>query len=197
MSGESAEGVAPRPVESAVIVPVLQADALLRAWKPRWEPPAPVGIPACVTIAYPFLSPDELGPDTLSGLAEIFAAQPPLAIRLAGVARWPGLVVVQPEPVEPFIALAEQVHARFPSSRTPGVAGGSLVPHLTALRSPDDALLDEAATTLAARLPLAVSVAEAWLVQATGGTRAWLVEGATGAERWTLRMRFPLGVNRY
>ena len=27
MSGESAEGVAPRPVESAVIVPVLQADA--------------------------------------------------------------------------------------------------------------------------------------------------------------------------
>ena len=50
------------PVESAVIVPILQADGLLRPWRDRWEPPAPVGIPACVVLAYPFLRPDELGP---------------------------------------------------------------------------------------------------------------------------------------
>lgn len=182
-------------MESAVIVPFLQADGLLRPWRARWQPAAPVGIPACVTLAYPFLTPEELGPDTLHGLAEIFGGQPPLSIRLAGVARWPGLVVLAPEPAEPFVALAEQLQARFPTSRTPGE--GTLVPQVTALRSPDDQLLDEAAATLAERLPLDLSVAEAWLVQAAGSQRAWLVAGAGDGERWTLRMRFPLGVSRY
>lgn len=181
-------------VESAVIVPVLQADALLRAWKPRWQPPAPVGIPACVTLAYPFLTPDELGPSALGGLAAVFAAQPPLTVRLAGVTRWPGLVVLLPDPAGPFVALAEQVQARFPTSRTPG--DGTLVPQVTALRSADDHALDEAAAELAAKLPLDVNIAEAWLVQAAGGKRAWLAAEGVG-ERWTLRMRFPLGLSRY
>jgi hypothetical protein len=195
-TGDTTEAGPPaaEPVESAVIVPLLQADALLRAWKPRWEPPAPVGIPACVTLAYPFLTPDELGPAALSGLAAVFAAQPPLTVRLAGVTRWPGLVVLLPDPAEQFVALAEQVQARFPTSRTPG--GGTLVPHVTALRSRDDHALDEAASELAAKLPLDVNIAEAWLVQAAGGKRAWLAAEGAG-ERWTLRMRFPLGLSRY
>ena len=181
-------------MESAVIVPVLQADGLLRPWRARWEPPAPVGIPAHVTLAYPFLSADELGTDALSGLDAIFGAQPPISVRLAGVGRWPGIVYLAPDPAEPFVALAEQVQERFPSCVRPG--SGTVVPHVTALRSNDDRVLDEAASVLAARLPLDCRLSEAWLVQAAGDKRAWLVSEGTG-ERWTLRMRFALGMNRY
>jgi 2'-5' RNA ligase len=182
--------------ESAVIVPVLQADGLLRGLRPRWQPAAPVGIPAHITLAYPFLTAEELGPDALTGLAAIFGAQPPLPVRLAGVGRWPGIAYLAPEPAEPFVALAEAVQAAFPSARTAGRGEGALVPHVTALRHPDEAVLGEAAAELAARLPLDVLIAEAWLVQAAGEGRAWLV-GEGAGERWTLRMRFPLGLNRY
>jgi hypothetical protein len=185
-------------MESAVIVPVLQADGLLRGWRPRWEPPAPVGIPACIWLAHPFLAPAELGPGALSGLAAIFGAQPPISTRIEQVSRRPGAVTLVPEPSATFAALAAQVLEAFPTAQAPaadaGAQGGEL--EMVALRSPDDALLDEAAADLERRLPLGVLIAEAWLVQAAGSARAWLVSEGTG-ERWTLRMRFPLGVNRY
>ena len=184
-------------MESAVIVPVLQADGLLRGWRPRWEPPAPVGVPACLWLAHPFLSPDELGPGALSGLAAIFGAQPPISARIEQVSRRPGAVTLRPEPSATFASLAAQVLEAFPTAQAPADAsdrGGGL--ELLALRSPDGALLDEAAADLQGRLPLSVLIAEAWLVQAAGSARAWLVSEGTG-ERWTLRMRFPLGVNRY
>lgn len=189
--GTSAEA----PVESAVIIPVLQADGLLRRWRASWEPPAPVGIPACVVLAYPFLRPEELGPATLRGLAGIFGTTAPINARLAGVVRRPGAVHLEIDPPELFEALAQRVEDAFPQSRAP--RGGSLVPHLTALRHPDPAVLGETATEIAALLPRDVAIAEAWLVQAAGAKRAWIVAGAAGSERWTLRMRFPLGVSRY
>lgn len=192
-AGEPGPGAPEAPVESAVIVPVLQADALLRPFRDRWDPPAPVGIPAAVVLAYPFLLPDELGPETLRGLAAIFGACAPIDARLAGVMRRPGAVHLEVDPQEPFAALADEVAAAFPASRAP--RDGSLIPHITALRSHDDHALDATASELAPLLPRSVAVAEAWLVQAAGAKRAWLVAGA--GERWTLRMRFPLGVSRY
>ena len=184
-------------MESAVIVPVLQADGLLRPWRSRWQPPAPVGIPAHVTLAHPFLPADELGTDALSGLGAIFAAQPPISVSLAAVGRWPAILYLAVDPAEQLVALAARVHAAFPASRTEwGGAAGPIVPHVTALRSDDNLVLDEAASALAARLPLDCRLAEAWLVQATGDQRAWLVSEGTG-ERWTLRMRFALGMSRY
>lgn len=183
------------PVESAVIIPVLQADGLLRRWRAGWEPPAPVGIPACITLAYPFLRPEELGPATLRDLAGIFGTTAPINARLAGVVRRPGAVHLEVDPPEVFEALAQRVEDAFPQSRAP--RGGTLVPHLTALRHADPAVLGEAATEIAALLPRDVAIAEAWLVQAAGAKRAWIVAGEAGAERWTLRMRFPLGVSRY
>lgn len=186
-------------MESAVIVPVLQADGLLRGWRPRWEPPAPVGVPACLWLAHPFLAPEELGPAALSGLAGIFGAQPPISARIEAVVRRPGAVALVPGPAEVFASLAAQVAEAFPGAQAPPSAaadgaGGGL--EIIALRSPDDALLDEAAAELGRRLPLSVLIAEAWLVQAAGSARAWLVSEGAG-ERWTLRMRFPLGVSRY
>lgn len=193
--GVAAAGPRPgRGLESAVIVPLLQADRLLGPWRDRWQPAAPVGIPACVTLAYPFLTAGELGPVALEGLGAIFAAQPPLSVRLAGVGRWPGIVYLAPEPSEPFVELAEQVQEQFPSCRP--ADGGTIVPHVTALRSLDDRLLDEAASALAAELPLDCRLSEAWLVQAAGAGHAWLVSEGAG-ERWTLRMRFALGMKRY
>ncbi len=184
-------------MESAVIVPVLQADGLLRPWRPRWQPAAPVGIPAHVTLAYPFLPADELGTAALSGLSAVFGAQPPFSVSLGGVGRRPGIVYLEVDPAEQLVALAAQVHAAFPASRSEwGGPERPLVPHVTALRSDDDEALDAAASALAVRLPLACRLAEVWLVQATGDTRAWLVGEGTG-ERWTLRMRFGLGLSRY
>ena len=184
-------------MESAVIVPVLQADGLLRPWRRRWQPAAPVGIPAHVTLAYPFLPADELGTAALSGLSAIFGAQPPFSVTLAGSGRWPGIVYLTVDPAEQLVALAASVHAAFPASRSEwGGPERPIVPHVTALRSDDDGALDEAESALAARLPLDCRLAEAWLVQATGDTGAWLVGEGTG-ERWTLRMRFGLGLNRY
>ena len=66
-------------LESAVMVLIPEADNLLENFRKHRDPSAAVGVPAHVTILYPFKAPAELTAETVSTLRELFASVPPFA----------------------------------------------------------------------------------------------------------------------
>ena len=47
-------------IESALVVLVPEAEALVKPFRDRYDPSAAVGVPAHITLLYPFKPPDEV-----------------------------------------------------------------------------------------------------------------------------------------
>lgn len=101
---------------------------LYEAWVDSWA--APPGVPAHVTLLYPFLprADDEL----VAELRSLFASVPAFEFGLARIERFPdGTAWLAPEPPEPFVALTRTIVERFPAYPPYGGAHDEIVPHLT------------------------------------------------------------------
>jgi 2'-5' RNA ligase len=166
--------------ESAVVVRLPIPMALERVRR-RGDPVAGVGIPAHVTILYPFVDPRELDADIRRELAAIAARHQPFRVRFERVRRWPSVVYLAPEPARPFARLTADLVAAFPHHPPYGGAFDEVVPHLTIAESAE-APLDEIAAEAAASLPFERPVTRLEV----------LVEDGTG--RWRSRWRLRLGV---
>jgi len=168
-------------VSSAVVVPVPEAEPLVARWRATWEPPAPVGVPAHVTVLFPFLRPGRLDEGALARLREAAAGVAPFRFELAEVGRFPQTVYLIPVPAEPFVALTRRVWDRFPER--PPYAGKhpGIVPHLTVTTTSDEATLARAAADAASALPIAARAETLQLLQ----------EGDHGGFR--TRLEIPLG----
>jgi len=100
-------------LESAVVVATVLPPALERIRRHNTYAAAH-GIPAHVTVLYPFLPADLLKPAIRDALARIAAAEHRFAVRFARVERWPEVVWLAPEPPAPFARLIEATCAAFP-----------------------------------------------------------------------------------
>lgn len=164
---------------SAVIVRVPVPPGIERL-RTRWDHAASVGVPAHVTVLFPFLAPVALVATARGELAAIAAATDPFEVTFTRVGRFPGVVYLTPEPDGPFARLTAEVAARYPDHPPYGGAFEEVIPHLTVAESPT-APLDEIAQSAAEHLPVRHRVT----------TLEVLVEGAEG--RWHSRWRLPLG----
>src|SRR4029077_829384 len=113
-------------------VPLQPALARLRA---RWDWAANVGVPAHITIVFPFLPAHRLVPDVRRHLAALAAGQRPFDVRFARVGRFPTVVYLAPEPSAPFTRLTEAVVDRFPDYPPYGGVFEEVIPHLTITES--------------------------------------------------------------
>jgi 2'-5' RNA ligase len=123
-----------RPVEStlsAVVVPVPEAEPRVGVLRAALDPSAALGVPAHVTIMYPFVPPASIDDGVLESLREVLSAAPAFEIAFSRVA-WFGEDVVwwAPEPAAPFVALTRAVATRFGLQPYEG-AYRDVVPHLT------------------------------------------------------------------
>ena len=167
---------------SAIVVRVPVPRALERSRR-RWDWAAGVGVPAHVTVLFPFLPVGRLGAEVRGGLAAIAAAHEPFDVRFSRVGRFPGVVYLAPEPSGPFTRLTEAVVAGYPDFPPYGGAFDEVIPHLTIAES-EVAPLDEVATAAGAILPLERRV---WAIEV-------IVEGGDG--RWRSHWRIRLGIRR-
>src|SRR4051812_19796364 len=87
--------------ESAIIVPVNVPVALARL-RDRMDPSAADGVPAHVTLIYPFMPPGALSDDVRRTIERIIAAEPSFRVSFSTMARWPNVVYLPPEPADPF-----------------------------------------------------------------------------------------------
>jgi 2'-5' RNA ligase len=170
----------PRP-RSGVIVSVPQAEPIVGELRLRHTTDAPLGIPAHVTLLFPFVPPAGLTDDVEERLARLIAAAPAFDVTFARTARWPELVYLQPDPADPFGRLTEAIAAEWPEHPPYEGVHDEVIPHLTVAESEDGTLLDRIAVELEPRLPIELRVREAQLY----------VQGDDG--RWRERRDFPLG----
>lgn len=101
--------------DSAVLVPVPEAEPIRRGWWDRLTTEAWEGVPAHVTILA--LPADAVDEGVLSELASHFGKVEPFAFALTGVRAFPDTVWLAPQQAEPFIASPRACSRGTPTTR--------------------------------------------------------------------------------
>jgi len=140
---------------------------------------APDGITTHVTVLTPFLPEAEVSEDVLAELRGIFARIAAHDLTFAKIGRFPTVLYLVPEPVQPVRDMISALYARWPQCPPYGGAFDDPEPHLSVVRDATEAGYAEAARILETRLPLRARAAAVDLLIYDGG-------------RWNVRERFPL-----
>jgi 2'-5' RNA ligase len=140
------------------------------------------GLPAHLTLLYPFVGPERFDGRLRAALATLASATPAVDYRLVGAARWPDTVYVAIEPVDPFVALQAELQAAFPEFPIYGrPIGFGFVPHVTVA---EGEAIDDAA----------IRAERAWsALPQTRRAAAIEVIALPPAGRWRPVWRIPLG----
>jgi hypothetical protein len=154
---------------TALIVVVPEAEPAVRELRLAHDWSAALGVPAHITILFPFAAPAEIDE---AGIAEAVSSVPAFDFALDRVERLDdGLVWLRAEPSELFVALTAAVWRRFPDYPPYEGAHDVLIPHLTVSYEPIELDID---------LPIRARAREVTLIE----------EAADG--RWSVRRVFPL-----
>jgi 2'-5' RNA ligase len=167
---------------SAVVVPVPEAEPRVGALRAALDPSATLGVPAHVTIMFPFVPPADIDDGVLAALGEVFAAAPPFGIEFSKVAWFEDVVWWAPEPAAPFVALTHAVTTRFGLEPYEGAHGDDVVPHLTIGHGAPTEQLRAAEAEVAAGPPVRATVRS-----------AVLMTGSRAPASWTTLAELPLG----
>jgi len=112
-----------------ILVPALEpAVADLRA---QHDPAARQGMPAHITLLYPFMDPVKLGPTPRARLAQVIAGFGAFDLSFSRIGRFPEVLWIAPDPVEPLRALVAAIAAAFPDYPPYGGQFESVIPHVT------------------------------------------------------------------
>lgn len=170
-------------LRSAVIVAVPEAAAVVDGWRERTCADKPsIGVPAHVTLLFPFVPAERIDARLLGDLASLFARFAGFDVTFGRTERFPTTLYLAPEPAEPFVALTEAIVAYYPEHEPYEGQFDVVVPHLTVAHG-DRETLAAAAADVEPALPLHARVTEAVLLEE--------VESDWG--RWATRARLPLG----
>jgi 2'-5' RNA ligase len=159
---------------------VPEAEPVVDHWRQRHDPAAPAGVPAHVTILYPFLALGRIDAAASSELRDLFGVRPAFALEFRRFGRFPDAVYLDPEPSDPCRELTEAVAARWPEAPPYGGAFDVVVPHLTVAQTNDEETHARVEREVAPKLPVRSVVREVWLYAYDGS-------------RWTPHTAFPLG----
>ncbi len=169
--------------ESALLVPLAEAEGRIGEWRSLYDPSCAAGVPAHVTLIYPFVPPDAIDDALLQTLAAHFAAARPFDVAFPRLARFPGVIYLAPEPAQPFRALIAGLVKRWPEYPPYRGAHEEVVPHLTIADRRahlDLVLMNRVEVGVAPLLPFADRASEVWLMTSRRG-------------RWRRKARFALG----
>jgi 2'-5' RNA ligase len=116
---------------SGLVLVVPELAPLIDDLRAKHDPAARQGMPAHVTVLYPFMAPVKLGPPKRRRLAEVIAGCPPFELTFAKVGRFPEVLWLAPEPAEPIVALVRAITAAFPDYPPYGGQFETVIPHVT------------------------------------------------------------------
>ncbi|MGW5001161.1 2'-5' RNA ligase family protein [Streptomyces hydrogenans] len=165
---------------TALVVRVPEAEAAVGAWRERFDPAARAGVPAHITVLFPFLDESRTDAGVHSALADLLGGHPAFDLRFERCGRLPGVLHLAPEPDKPLRQLTEAVVGRWPEAPPYGGRHAEIIPHLTIAQGQDDSVLDEIEADLDTRLPFTARVSSVALLVHDGTT-------------WGERASFALG----
>ncbi|WP_369360665.1 2'-5' RNA ligase family protein [Streptomyces sp. cg2] len=172
--------------QTGLVVRIPEAESAVRAWRERFDPSARAGVPAHVTVLFPFLDERRIDARVCSVLADVLGRHGAFGLRFARCGRFPGVLCLVPEPDGQLRRLTEAVAGRWPEAQPYGGKFTEVVPHLTVADSQDDGVpdeLDEIEAELLGELPFTSWVSSVDLMVHDGA-------------RWQGRASFALGETR-
>jgi 2'-5' RNA ligase len=165
---------------SALIVEVPEAEPLVEEWRAKHDWSAQHGVPAHVTLLFPFIPTEKVDGQLHVDLGGLFKAHPAFSFRLTHVARFPDEVAwLAPDPAEPFQALTEAISSQYPEYPPYEGIHEEVIHHLTVAEGGAE-LHDEVETALAPKLP----------IEAEARHVSLLLEDENGW--WSCAKRYPL-----
>lgn len=173
----------PLPEATALVILVPESEPLVQSFRQRYDPAAAAGMPAHITLLYPFKQPDEVNEVLLDELRLLFGSCASSHFSLVGAGRFPGVLYLAPEPAAPFKELTRVLAERYPETPPYGGAFSDTVPHLTVAHAADAQELrtieQELCRASSRVLPIQAYAGEVWLVEKREG-------------RWHIHTAFPL-----
>ncbi len=164
---------------TALIVAVPEAESLVGEWRAKHDWSAQHGVPAHITLLFPFVPAEEVNEQLLGDLRDLFTSQSAFTYRLPRVARFPEVAWLAPEPAEPFNELIELIASRYPDYPPYEGVHDEVIAHLTVAEGGPE-LQNQVEHALRPNLPIGAEARAVTL----------LVEDEAGL--WGSRDRFPL-----
>ncbi|MFE4378028.1 2'-5' RNA ligase family protein [Streptomyces cyaneofuscatus] len=178
MADDGAQGI--QAGRSGLIVRVPEAERLVRAWRERLDPSARAGVPAHVTVLFPFLDVSRIDDGVRAAIREVVGRHRSFEARFDHCGRFPGVLYLAPASDTGFKRLTDAAVERWPENPPFGGQFDEVVPHLTVAQGQDEAVVEQAEAGLLPGLPVVTRVSAVDL----------LVHDGT---RWRQRGSFPLG----
>ena len=167
--------------ETGLILHVPEAESVVGRWRSEHDSTAPLGVPAHVTVLYPWIPIDLLTAADRRAVAGIVAEMGPIELTFAGLGRFPNVLWLDPQPAEPIRALTRAVAGRWPDYLPyGGEHGDEPIPHLTISDTTHPDELGHIVADVEQSLPLRSRIAELSLL-------------VRRADCWELEQTFPFG----
>ncbi len=164
--------------ETALVVLVPEAEPIVAEHRLRHDPAAADGVPAHVTVLYPFRA--DVDEASVASVAAVAATVPAFDATFRTTARFPGVVLyLDPEPAAPFRELIARCIAAFPDCPPYGGTIPDPLPHLTVADGVPTSIADALDAEVHAGLPITSRVDRLTLI--------------AGPPPWRIVRHFPLG----
>jgi 2'-5' RNA ligase len=159
---------------SGLIIEVPEAEPAVRHHREHLDANAPLGIPAHITVLFPFMPPETIDPSALTRLGELFADVSRFRFRLDHT-DWFGddVLWLGPQDPRPFRDLTQRVFRAYPSFPPFGGRFDDVVPHLTIGHGHPMNDLRTAEDSVQARLPIEASVTAVTLMTQQSAEGHW------------------------
>ena len=169
--------------ESAVVLCIPEAEELVDRWRHRYDTAAQHGVPAHITLLYPFVPPDSLTADVDRSLQKLLGRVAPFEIVFSRAGRFGEQVLfLDPEPAEPLVEMIRALSGHFGIAPYQGtIPLDEVRPHLTVVDG-HPGVMDEVEAALRPALPISCHVSEAWIITSDD---TW---------RWSKLRRVAIGV---
>jgi 2'-5' RNA ligase len=171
-------------LETAFIIPCPEAEAAVGQIREKYDASAAAGVPAHITILYPFMPPENIIPATMHELFAILGPAKSFAYRLDSIRRFDDRVLyLAPALPAPFARLTRTLHKAFPDYPPYRGQFEEIIPHLTVAELPEPSpdTLAELEARLAPHLPIMATA-----------TEILLMAGKTRDIKWRTWHRFTL-----
>jgi hypothetical protein len=169
--------------QSGLIIEVPAAEPAVRHHREHLDASAPLGVPAHITVLFPFMPPETIDQAALTGLGELFAEVSRFRFVLDRT-DWFGddVLWLGPGDSRPFRALTQRVFRAYPAYPPFQGQFDDVVPHLTIGHGHPLSALRSAEDSVQTRLPIEACADEVTLMtqQSAGG-------------HWTKTAFFKLG----
>lgn len=165
--------------DTALVFLVPEAESVVHSWRSAHDPSATEGMPAHMTVLYPFIAEGELNDHTLNEIATICGDWQSTAVGFMEFGRFPAVLWLKPDTTSCF-ELITQIRNRWPECLQYGQSNLEVIPHLTITDGASEQIVAQAQADIAQHLPLKAMISAVALMAFDGNN-------------WVCRHEFALG----